>query len=59
MRLPAPANLIVNGGFETGNFSGWTHSTLDDNSLGVDSFAPHSGLDAAFFGAWTPSRAST
>ena len=24
--LPASANLVVNGGFETGNFSGWTQT---------------------------------
>jgi hypothetical protein len=42
--------LIVNGGFETGDFSGWTH-TGDLSYTGVDSSVPvHSGIYAAYFG---------
>ena len=52
----AGPNIVVNGGFETGDFSGWTAS-IDPVFDGVDSFAPHSGTFAAFFG--NPSGAST
>ena len=40
---PAKANLITNGGFETGDFTGWTTSgptTVTGTSNGI---APHSG----------------
>jgi hypothetical protein len=44
----ASANIIVNPGFETGDFTGWTqfgNTTFN----GVDG-NPHSGTNAAFFG---------
>lgn len=44
-------NLIVNGGFETGNFSGWTTTpTSSGSNFFVDSRAPHTGSYDAFFG---------
>jgi hypothetical protein len=44
------ANLVVNPGFETGNFSGWT---LAGNTgfTAVDTTNPHSGTYSAHFGA--------
>jgi hypothetical protein len=47
---PAKANLITNGGFETGDFTGWTFS----NAVVVGMFAgvpPHSGSFEAELGA--------
>lgn len=40
---------VVNGGFETGSFSGWTQ-TGDTSFSGVDAFAARSGSFGAFFG---------
>jgi hypothetical protein len=40
---------VINGGFETGDFTGWTQFG-DTSFTGVDGFAPHSGNFAAFFG---------
>jgi hypothetical protein len=38
---PAKANLVTNGGFETGDFTGWTVS--GSAAVGVDFVPPHSG----------------
>src|SRR5262249_31612319 len=45
----ASADLIVNGGFETGDFTGWNYSSLDNLSFVGTGFAK-SGNFAAFFG---------
>lgn len=48
---PASAqNLLTNGGFETGNFSGWTQGG-NSGFDGVSSGLAHSGTYAGFFGA--------
>jgi hypothetical protein len=44
---PASANLVTNGGFETGDFTGWTLGGT--GVAGVDSNNPHSGSYAASF----------
>ena len=47
------ANIITNPSFETGDFTGWTHS--GDTSLsGVTTLQPHSGTYGAEFGPPTP-----
>lgn len=44
------ANLVINGGFETGNFQGWTTvAALAGSNFGVSRF-PHTGSYAAEFG---------
>ena len=47
----ARANLISNGGFETGDFSGWMVSGRDNDVVGsVPFISPHSGNSQALFG---------
>jgi hypothetical protein len=43
-------NLIVNGGFETGDFTGWTIHNGDTSFDGVSTARPHSGRFAADLG---------
>src|SRR5438034_10669848 len=46
----ACANLIVNGGFEEGNFNGWTHTPFTSvSSFGVTTGEPHTGCCNAYF----------
>jgi hypothetical protein len=52
------AELVQNGGFETGNFSNWTTTLASSGSLvgvssasGVPSVQVHAGTYAAYFGA--------
>jgi hypothetical protein len=48
----ATTNLIVNGGFETGDFTGWTVAgdATGVATTGFDGFAPHSGTYFAALG---------
>ncbi|MGD0443031.1 MAG: PEP-CTERM sorting domain-containing protein [Edaphobacter sp.] len=49
-------NLVMNCGFETGDFTGWSGTLLND-PLGfadVDNFNPFSGEDEASFGPFGP-----
>jgi hypothetical protein len=48
-----PINLLANGGFETGDFTGWTITVLnplDTNYYGLRHAAAHSGDWGAWFG---------
>jgi hypothetical protein len=49
----ARADLIVNGGFETGDFTGWTVSANADAGVVTSfrGFSPHSGNYFAYIGA--------
>jgi len=47
----ADINLVQNGGFETGDLTGWSWTGSNDPNLnGVDQINPHSGLYGAYFG---------
>jgi hypothetical protein len=48
LTTPAVAD-VTNGGFETGDFTGWTQAG-NEGFTGVDSATPHSGTFGAFFG---------
>ncbi len=48
-----PANaveLVTNGDFEAGDFSGWTLTDIDPFYAAVDTLAPHSGVYGAYVG---------
>lgn len=47
MGASAHAELVTNGGFETGNFSGYT---VNSQASGVDSQTANTGLYSAYFG---------
>lgn len=51
----AHAQMVVNGGFETGDFSGWSETAALGSVYGVDSAGPHVGDYSAYFGASSPS----
>lgn len=50
----AHADSIVNGGFETGDFTGWTlgGDLSDPTTYGVDGSDPYTGNYAAYFGPY-------
>jgi hypothetical protein len=47
-------NLVVNCGFETGDFTGWDTTPAETHSLFGVNGNPHTGDNAAFFGATAP-----
>jgi len=48
---PCAASLVVNGGFETGDFTGWTGGFPDNFVASGDSFLVHSGAYGVAFGS--------
>jgi hypothetical protein len=54
----AQANQIVNGDFESGDFTGWTQSGDPADFVAVDGSAAHSGDFGALFGSTDPSGIS-
>jgi hypothetical protein len=46
-------NLVANGGFETGDLTGWTQTSFSGSlfGIGTNGSGPHSGYYAADFGA--------
>src|SRR6266849_6657454 len=49
---PASANMIANGGFETGDFDDWLPIPPPVDSLFFVNGSPHTGLYAAWFGTF-------